>query len=83
MYDLETARRRNRWVLGLTLALFVGALSLFITGYRGLAGWAVLLSCTLNLLGAIIGRRTLARHGTTLAGVDQTGSQRASGKPDR
>lgn len=75
MYDLERAPRRNRWLLGFSLAVFLGALSLFVLGYRGLAGWAVLLSSTANLLGAFIGRRTLARHGATLAGADRSGQR--------
>jgi len=69
MDDFEKAMRSNRWLLAFSAVLFIGALSLVVAGYRGLAGWAVLLSCGVNLLSAVIGRRALA-------------PRRGVGKPD-
>ena len=61
MYDLDKARRRNRGLLALSTVLFAGALGLVVMGYRGLAGWAVLVSCFANLMTALAGRRALGR----------------------
>lgn len=76
MYDLRTARRRSRWMLAFTLSLLAGALSLFVMGYRGPVGWAVLLSCTVNLFSVIIGRRALARLDAASARHDAAGDGR-------
>jgi hypothetical protein len=73
MYDLEKEKRRNRRLLASNIVLFIGALSLFVAGSRGLVGWAVLLSCGANLLGVLLGRRALARLGAALAGPDRDG----------
>ena len=61
MYYLEKARRRQRVLLYVGVVLFAGALILVLLGYRGIAGWAVLLSCFFNLMTAIATRRSLAR----------------------
>jgi hypothetical protein len=61
MYDVQRAQRRNRIMLVIGLILFTGALSLFVAGYRGLAGWALLISCGANLVSAVVGRRALSR----------------------
>jgi hypothetical protein len=61
MDNLEKARRRNRILLAVSIILFAGALSLVFLGYRGLAGWAVLLSSFANLMSAIATQRSLGR----------------------
>jgi hypothetical protein len=73
IYDLSKARRRNRALLTISVVLFAGALTLIIVGYRRLAGWAVLVSCFVNLMAAIAGRRSLDRLGVAATHRDPAG----------
>ena len=61
MHNVERARRRSGILLTVGLVLFAGAATLVLVGYRGLAGWAVLLSTFANLMTAIAIRRSLGR----------------------
>ena len=73
MYDIPRAQRRNRIALVIGIFIFLGALSLFVAGYRGLAGWAVLISCAVNLLSTIVGRRALSRLSAASTHLDNAG----------
>jgi len=50
-------------LLPLSIVLFGSALVLIILGYRGIATWAVLVSCFANLMTAIALRRSRDRPG--------------------
>jgi len=65
MYDIDKERRRNRVFIAVSVILVIGAASNFVLGYRGVAGWAVLLSCVASLGSALAGRRALSRLSAT------------------
>lgn len=73
LYDIPKAQRRNRIMLVIGIFLFLGALSLFVAGSRGLVGWAVLISGAVNLLSAIVGRRALSRLSAASTHLDNAG----------
>jgi hypothetical protein len=58
MTNLEKASRRQRVFLPIAVFLFAASLTLFLWGYRGIAGWLVLTSSLANLMTAVAIRRT-------------------------
>ena len=73
MSDVGKAQRNNRILLAVNLVVFAGALSLVALGYRGLAGWILLVSSVINVISALAGRRALSRLSAAQPHRESTG----------